>query len=79
MKEEEEEAADLLRLCHTVPLEVVGLGGSSSFGLSLSGTALFLHCEQSWSSLRQEEKATIRRKPTTPALRRGCSATMWME
>lgn len=39
-KAKEEAAADLLRLCHTVPLEVVGLGRSGSFGRSLIGTEL---------------------------------------
>lgn len=39
-KKVKEQAADLLRLCHTVPLEVVSLGGSSSFRLSLICTEL---------------------------------------
>lgn len=41
------------------------------------------HCSHMVKNLlcspRQEEKATTHRSQTTPALRRGCSATTWME
>lgn len=41
------------------------------------------HCSHTVKNLlcspRQEEKATTLRRQTTPALRRGCSATTWME
>lgn len=78
------EEGDLLRLCHTVPQEVVNLGGLG-IHLFMSEIQHFLcfHFKQmpptSLCFYTQVERATIQRKQTTLTLRHGCSVTMWME